>query len=95
MVTRTIGLSAVAMVGGTLGLNMFGSRMVDVAVMMHFWVLLAVLSHLWAEEAARTAPSGVIARPVPRPNDRGERGPGSRDPAGTVARSRDALGRRT
>lgn len=47
---RGIGMTAVATVSGTVGLNMFGSRMVDISVMMHFWVLLSVVSHLWVEQ---------------------------------------------
>lgn len=46
---RTIGLGAIGTAAGVLGINMFGSRMTDVAVMAYVWITLAVVIHLWRE----------------------------------------------
>jgi hypothetical protein len=34
-----------------VGVNLFGSRMTDIAVDAYFWIYLAVLAHLWREIA--------------------------------------------
>jgi putative inorganic carbon (hco3(-)) transporter len=47
--TRTIGLGAVSVSAAVFGINMFGSRMVDLNVMAYVWITIAALSHLWAE----------------------------------------------
>jgi O-antigen ligase len=46
---RGVGLGAVAMVAGVAAVNMFGSRMVDIAVTAYFWIYLAALSRLAVE----------------------------------------------
>jgi O-antigen ligase len=47
---RIIGLGAAATAAAVLGVNMFGSRMVDIAVNANVWVTLVVLAHLWREQ---------------------------------------------
>jgi O-antigen ligase len=80
---RTIGMTAAATVAGTIGVNMFGSRMVDISVMMYFWVLLAVTSHLWVEQEQRVRASSLAAAKdaVARRGSRLQRAP--RRPLGT------------
>ncbi|MBI3899531.1 MAG: O-antigen ligase family protein [Gammaproteobacteria bacterium] len=46
---RIIGMGAAAMVVAVLAINMFGSRMVSIEVDGYFWIMLAVLAHLWVE----------------------------------------------
>lgn len=46
---RAFGLGAAATAAGVLGINMFGSRMVDMNVMAYVWITIAVLSHLQVE----------------------------------------------
>ena len=46
---RSIGMGAAAMVTSIAVVNMFGSRMVDIAVTAYFWIYLAALAHLTAE----------------------------------------------
>ncbi len=53
---RAIGMGAAAMAAGVVGVNMFGSRMVDVAVNGYFWIYLAALAHLTRELEARASP---------------------------------------
>lgn len=53
---RGIGLGAVAMVAAVAAVNMFGSRLVDIAVTAYFWIYLAVLSRM-ALELAESAPA--------------------------------------
>jgi O-antigen ligase len=53
---RGVGLGAVAMVAGVAAVNMFGSRMVDIAVTAPFWIYLAALSRL-TMELTESAPS--------------------------------------
>jgi putative inorganic carbon (hco3(-)) transporter len=56
---RAIGMGGAALVGGVLGVNMFGSRMVDLAIDAYFWIYLAALAHLWLEiEAPPQADAG-------------------------------------
>ncbi len=43
---RIVGLSAVGMAASIGVINMFGSRMVDVAVTCYFWIMMAVLAHM-------------------------------------------------
>ncbi len=64
---RAIGMGAVAMVVGVVGVNMFGSRMVDIVVSAYFWIYLAALAHLWleAESQARQADAGGTTPPAP------------------------------
>jgi O-antigen ligase len=53
---RGVGLGAVAMVAAVAAVNMFGSRMVDIAVTAYFWTYLAALSRLTVE-LTESAPS--------------------------------------
>ncbi len=46
---KVIGLGAAGTAAGVIGVNMFGSRMTDIEVMVYVWVTIAVISHLWAE----------------------------------------------
>jgi len=46
---RAIGMGGAAMVTCIAVANMFGSRMVDIAVTAYFWIYLAALSHLTVE----------------------------------------------
>lgn len=43
---KSIGLGAAGLVGGVVGVNMFGSRMVDIVVSGYFWLYLAALAVL-------------------------------------------------
>lgn len=43
---KSIGLGAVAIAGAIIGVNMFGSRMVDIAVSGYYWTYLAALAAL-------------------------------------------------
>ncbi len=53
---RAIGMGTCATVAGLVFVNMFGSRMVDLAVTCHFWILAAAVSHLVQEaDLARAA----------------------------------------
>lgn len=54
---RAVGMGASAMAAGIVGVNMFGSRMVDIAVTGYFWIYLAALAHLTREVEARASPS--------------------------------------
>jgi O-antigen ligase len=56
---RTVGLAATAMAAAVAMTNMFGSRMVDIAVTAYFWVMLAVLAHLWSEIEQRSGTEGA------------------------------------
>jgi len=51
--TRTIGMAAAALAGAALLVNMFGSRMVDICVTSHFWIILAMVSRLSTEIQAQ------------------------------------------
>jgi len=51
---RSLGLGGVAMAGSVIGVNMFGSRMVDIGVSVEFWVYLAVLAVMWQQMRVRT-----------------------------------------
>ena len=46
---RSVGLGGVAMAAAVIGVNMFGSRMVDICVSVEFWVYLAVLAVMWQQ----------------------------------------------
>jgi len=46
---RSLGLGGVAMAGSVIGVNMFGSRMVDIGVSVEFWVYLAALAVIWQQ----------------------------------------------
>ena len=48
---RAIGMGGAALAVGVVGVNLFGSRMTDIAVDAYFWIYLAVLAHLWREIA--------------------------------------------
>lgn len=52
---RVIGMGAFTMVSGIAVVNMFGSRMTDLAVSAYFWIYLAALSHVWSEWVERTS----------------------------------------
>lgn len=59
---RSIGMGAAAMVAGAIAVNMFGSRMTDMATMAYVWFHIAVVSHLYAEaQAPKTQPTGPTA----------------------------------
>lgn len=62
---RAIGMGGAALVGGVLGVNLFGSRMVDLAIDAYFWIYLAALAHLWAEIEA--PPQAAAGRDAPSP----------------------------
>jgi hypothetical protein len=51
---RVIGMGAFIMVCGLAVVNMFGSRMTDLAVSAYFWIYLAAFSHVWSEWVERT-----------------------------------------
>jgi O-antigen ligase len=50
---RAAGMAAASMSAATVMINMFGSRMVDICVTVHFWVMLAVVARLWMEMEER------------------------------------------
>ena len=52
---RSLGLGGAAMAAAVIGVNMFGSRMVDICVSAEFWVYLAVLAVMWQEVRARSS----------------------------------------
>ena len=56
---RVIGLSAAALAAGTLLVNMFGSRMVDICVTVYFWITLAVVARLSMEIDAQQPTESV------------------------------------
>jgi putative inorganic carbon (HCO3(-)) transporter len=58
--TRLIGLGIASMAGGVAMVNMFGSRMVDVAVMGYMWIYFAIVSRLW--QAHRLTLAGRTSR---------------------------------
>jgi hypothetical protein len=47
---KVVGLGAAGLVGGVVGVNMFGSRMVDIVVSGYFWLYLAALAVLTMPE---------------------------------------------
>ncbi|MBI5784943.1 MAG: O-antigen ligase family protein [Rhodocyclales bacterium] len=55
---KSIGLGAVAIAGGIIGVNMFGSRMVDIAVSGYYWVYLAALAALLGKNNASSHTPG-------------------------------------
>jgi O-antigen ligase len=55
--TRVVALGGVTVVAGVLGINMFGSRIVDPEVSGNFWFYLAVLAHLGAEHEPASRPA--------------------------------------
>lgn len=57
-VDRIVGLSMVTMVAGLVGVNMFGTHVIDTAVDGFFWILLAVLARLLPDRSARIRESG-------------------------------------
>jgi O-antigen ligase len=63
---KAIGLGAAALAGGIVGVNMFGSRMVDIAVSGYFWMFLATFAALLAEPkrgATESEPESRSASP--------------------------------
>jgi len=46
---RAMGLAGIGMAAAVMGINMFGSRMVNIETCAYIWVFLAVLGHLFAE----------------------------------------------
>jgi hypothetical protein len=46
---RAMGLAGIGMAAAVMGINMFGSRMVNIETCAYIWVFFAVLGHLFAE----------------------------------------------
>lgn len=44
-----IALGCCCTIAGAVGVNMFGSRLVDMGVSLPFWLVVVVVSHLWTE----------------------------------------------
>ncbi|HET9932077.1 MAG TPA: O-antigen ligase family protein [Polyangiaceae bacterium] len=57
--TRVIGMSAAAMAAAAFLVNMFGSRMVDICVTVHIWIMLAIIANLRATTPA--TPAGEVS----------------------------------
>ena len=54
-IDRIVGLSVVTMVAGIVGVNMFGTHIIDTAVDGFFWVYLAIMAHLMTNSVSKTA----------------------------------------
>ncbi|WP_288126599.1 O-antigen ligase family protein, partial [Thiomonas sp.] len=54
-IDRVIGLGGVTMIAGLIGVNMFGTHVIDTAVDGFFWVYLAVVAHLLPPAAQPTS----------------------------------------
>ena len=61
-IDRIAGLSAATMVAGLIGVNMFGTHMIDSSVDGLFWVMVAVLSRLLPARRQRAAPAAGAPR---------------------------------
>lgn len=57
-IDRIVGLSAVTLVAGLVGVNMFGTHVIDTAVDVFLWITIAVVAHLLP--ASRTAQPAVM-----------------------------------
>ena len=60
-IDRIIGLGAVTLVAGLVGVNMFGTHVIDTSVDGFFWVYLAVVAHLLPPAAKPTSPKSKHA----------------------------------
>ena len=60
-IDRIIGLGGVTMVAGLIGVNMFGTHVIDTSVDGFFWVYLAVVAHLLPPAAKPTSPKSKHA----------------------------------
>ena len=47
-IDRIIGLGAVTLVAGLVGVNMFGTHIIDTAVDIFIWIYIAIIAHLYA-----------------------------------------------
>lgn len=56
-IDRIVGLGAVTMVAGLVGVNMFGTHLIDTAVDIFVWIYLAVLARLYSPETVSVAAS--------------------------------------
>jgi O-antigen ligase len=54
-IDRIIGLGAVAIVAGLVGVNMFGTHVIDTSVDGFFWVYLAIVARLLPPAAQPTS----------------------------------------
>jgi len=57
-IDRIVGLSAVTLVAGLVGVNMFGTHVIDTAVDVFLWITIAVVAHLLP--ASRPAQPAVM-----------------------------------
>ena len=54
-IDRIIGLSGLTMVAGLIGVNMFGTHVIDTAVDGFFWIHLAVMAHLLRDSSQQNS----------------------------------------
>ncbi|WP_079415014.1 O-antigen ligase family protein [Thiomonas intermedia] len=45
-IDRIIGLGGITLVAGLIGVNMFGTHIIDTAVDVYFWIYIAIIAHL-------------------------------------------------
>jgi O-antigen ligase len=58
-IDRIIGLGAVTMVAGLIGVNMFGTHLIDTAVDIFFWIYLAVVARLYSPHDISPPPAST------------------------------------
>lgn len=52
-----LALGCCCTLAGAVGVNMFGSRLVDMGVSLPFWLVIVIVSHLWVEHSGASRPA--------------------------------------
>ena len=61
-IDRIIGLGGVTLVAGLVGVNMFGTHIIDTAVDVYFWIYIAIIAHLIGKNKTATSLSQTHAK---------------------------------